>query len=286
MPCLIVSTLSGCAKLRDMPPEVAGHLHLIPRVLLLTENASAKEVEQSLEMGATDIMRLPLNSERLAEVLLRAGEAAALQRDLYNMTREIFLEREILEHKTATLSFLLSFLNRVADRHTESAILRTAYTGLCSLLPVLSLHAALVSRTDDGRKSLEFFLSTPAGNPTDLLWQERLYESAVRHCPGDEFRQSVVRLNLGRRSSYPAPSDGHILTLPLTAGKTPLGVLLLLTGMERSLGRDQTLALDAAMRHLALVLDKARRFASVKQSSDRGSRMDQRANNCFRTALA
>ncbi len=286
MPCLICCSLEGAALLRSLPEKTVGHLEMVPTTLLLDTDFTPEDLEKALDLGATDIVRPPLTKKRLLKALRRAGEAAALQQDMQNMVREIYLERELLERKNETLSFLVGFLTQTAEQHTEEDILRTAYTGFKALFPVLSLHAALWADNDEGHTCVDLFLSTPDAHPSYAPWKEQLLEAVAQQLPRQvpQVRSSFLASACGKK--LPAPADGHVLTLPLTMGKKVTGVLMLLTSMERNLSRDQAQALDSAMRHLALTLHNIRRLENMRKRADYDSLTGIHNRRHFETTLA
>ncbi len=263
-PRLLCFSMAGCRAFAAKPLTQIGHLELVPKMLLLDENAGQAELEEALEFGVSDIIRPPLTKKRLAVCLRRAAEAAALHRDIQNMTREIFLDRELLERKNETLRFLVNFLTRTSEPFDEAEILARAYASLQSLFPVLSMHAVLCSESDNGDVLADLYVSLPDKHPEKSDWRDLLLESANAAFPGKSVHPSTTYLQLPGASGG-APSSGaeHLLTLSLTAGSETIGMLLLATSMERNLGRDQAMALDSALRHLALCLKNARRFQQV-----------------------
>lgn len=267
-PCLISCSLEGCEHLRTLPAEAAGHLDMVPTMLLLDKEFLPEQLEKALDLGATDIVRPPLTKKRLAGVLRRAGETAALQQDIRNMTREIFLERELLERKNQALSFLVTFLTGTAEQQNETDILRTAYASLKTLFPVLSLHAVLWSETSAQQKQAELFLAAPNDHPAHDLWKERLLDATKLQFPDADVQTNTRCISLNSGRQFFTPSDGHTLNLPLMVGKHQLGLVMALTSMERNLTRDQAMALDSASRHLALTLNNVLRLEQMRQHAD------------------
>ncbi len=269
IPRLICFSLPGCRAFTAEPLDRVGHLDLLPKMLLLEENAGREVLEEALDYGISDIIRPPLTKKRLATCLRRAAEAAALQRDIQNMTREIFLDRELLERKNETLRFLVNFLTGTAEPFSEQEILGKAYTCLQDLFPVMGMHAVLLGQSDNGDIIADMYVGAPQDSEAHDAWRAMLLESAQHACPGKQLHSVTTQLALpGPMSGAARPHEGHLLTLPLTAGKERLGELLLLTSMERNLGRDQAMALDSALRHLALSLKNARRFQQACRDAD------------------
>ncbi len=268
-PHLICLSIAGCRAFAARPASQTGHLELVPKMLLLEENAGPDDLEKALDFGEADIIRPPLTPKRLAACLRRAAEAAALHRDIQNMTREIFLDRELLERKNNTLRFLVNFLTSTAESFAENEILTKAYVCLQHLFPVLGMHAALFEESDDGEILADLYVAAPKNHAAQRSWRDLLLECADSACSGKTVHPTTTQLLLpGASRNTARPGDGHLLTLPLIVGKETLGVVLLLTSMERNLGRDETMALDSALRHLALSLKNARRFQQACRDAD------------------
>ena len=263
-PCLICFNTASCRVFTALPSMETAHLEMIPKVLFLDDGYTHADIEAALDKGLSGIIRPPYTAERFEPVLRKAMETAALHKDILNMTREICLERELLESKNETLDFLVSFLTSTTEQLDEAEVLRTAFVSLRRLFPVLSLNAALTSENDDGGIDTELFIAAPRDHLQHRVWRSLLLEATSAQHPGKKLFPSSITLNLpGLDTVSPAPSDGHIFTLPLLAGAETLGQIILLTNMERNLTRDQALALDSAMRHLALTLKNVRRYQQM-----------------------
>jgi diguanylate cyclase (GGDEF)-like protein len=160
-------------------------------------------------------------------------------------------------------------LSSTAEQLDEAEVLRTAFAGLRRLFPVLALNAILTSENDEGGIDAELYIAAPRDHLQHRAWRSLLLEAAAAMYPGKTLLPSSMTLNLpGMASFAPAPSDGHTLTLPLMAGADKLGLVILLTNMARNLSRDQALALDSAMRHLALTLKNVRRYQQMCHYAD------------------
>ena len=81
------------------------------RVLILEEDADEMEFEHLVKRGFLTAVRAPLSKTGVQEVLHRANEIRSLYADIFRMTREIFLERELLARKTDQLLFLNQILS-------------------------------------------------------------------------------------------------------------------------------------------------------------------------------
>ena len=263
MPCLICFSMDACAHFTAMPVAHVGHLDLVPKMLLLAEEADLATMEKALDFGVTDIIRPPLTRERFAGCLRRASEAASLHRDVQNMAREIFTERELLERKNEALSFLVDFLTTTSEPFDEAGILRSAYTSLQKLFPVTTMHAVLFGRNDLGDVSASLYMAVPKSHPAHDEWRSLLMETSEAIFEGSRIIPTTMCLPLQGCDISASPSEGHLMTLPLRVSDDAMFFLMLLTPMARNLSRDQTLALDSALRHLALSLKNARNYQQM-----------------------
>lgn len=271
-PCLICFDLAACREFMALPYEQTAFLDLTPKMLLLEENAPQEALEEAIDLGVSDIIRAPVSRKRFGATLRKAAEAAALQRDIHNMAHEVFIERELLERKNETLSFLVNFLTQVSDCFDETELLRKSYSCLQQLFPVISMHAALLTKDDNGSITADLYVAAAPDSPAHQSWRTRLLEVAQSMNVLSPVNPSTLHLVLpGSEAGFAAPSDGHILTLPVHTGNDLQFFLMLLTPMERNLSRDQAQALDSALRHMALSLKSARRYQEMCTFADRDS---------------
>ena len=271
MPCLICFTMDSCRQFNAMSVAHVGHLDLIPKMLLLDEGSDLATMESALDFGVTDIIRPPLTRERFAGCLRRAGEAAALHRDVQSMTREVFIERELLERKNEALTFLVDFLTSTSESFNEAGILRSAYTSLQKLFPVTTLHAALFAHNDLGDIAADLYISVPKGSPAYEEWRNLLLETSSAMFNGQRVMPTTTYLSLPGQHTEIRPTDGHLMTLPLRVSEDSMFFVTIVTPMERNLSKDQTLALDSALRHMALSIKNARNYQQMCHFADHDS---------------
>lgn len=272
MPCLLCFSLETGRAFAALPYQETAHLEMAPKALFLPEGYTFEDVQDALDMGCCSIVRPPLTMDRLAPILRKAAESAVLHRNILNMTREIGLERELLENKNETLDFLVDFLTSTTEQLDEKEVLRTAFISLGKLFPVLSLNAILTQESDDGDIDAKLFIAAPKDHTQHTVWRSLLLEAAAAQNPGRKIMPASILLPLpGLDSLAPSPADGHTFTLPLLAGTENVGCLVLLTTMDRNLTRDQVLALDSAMRHLGLTLKNVQRFRQMCHYADHDS---------------
>ena len=280
---------SACAKeLEQASDAVVQHLAAAPKVLLLDSGYSLEDFESADDYGFTDILRPALSRERVADIMRRSLETHALHHDMECMTREILLERELLERKNEILEFLVGFLANATESLDLTYLLQTAYSGLKKLLPVRAMHAVLWEHSEECSPLLSLHICAPEGSSAHQAWRETLLEHA-RHMIGPAFAVTEIsRLHLQDQSKQWAarlPDEKNILALPLICGSEHLGVLMLVTSMERHLGRDQALALDSAIRHFALSLKNAQRFRQMQMFADYDALTKVHCRRHFETRL-
>ena len=271
-PCMICFTMNSCRQFRDLPQKQTGFLDLTPKVLLLEETDGLDVIDEALEFGASDIIRKPLTQKRFSSCLRKAAEAGALQLDIQSMAHEIFTERELLEKKNETLSFLVNFLSRISESLDETELLANAFACLRNLFPALTMHVGIFTKNDSGDCSADLYVAAPADSPAYTAWRERLLEIGVAFNPDRKITPTTTHLPLGDGAQVTAlPCDGHILTLPVHVAENVQVYLMLLTSMERNLSRDQAIAIDSALRHMAITIKNVRRYQEICQFADHDS---------------
>ena len=262
---------SVCAReLEQAPDTLARCLATVPKVLLLDSASSLEDFEAACDYGFTDILRPPLSRERIMDIIRRSLEAYALQHDMECMGREIQLERELLERKNELLGFLVEFLANTTKNLNLTSLLQTAYSGFKKLLPVRAMHAVLWDRSGDGSPLLSLHICAPENSIAHQAWREILLEQAQRMLGPAFTVTEISRLHLNdqlKQWAESLPDGENMLSLPLVCDNEHLGVLMLVTSMERHLGRDQALALDSAIRHFSLCIKNANRFRQKQMNT-------------------
>lgn len=238
------------------------------RVLLQERDTEPMELEAVLEEGFLTALHMPLTRHKVQDALFRAKEVTSLYSDIYSMTEEIFLERELLKRKTDQLLFLNRFLTNASSSLDPSEILSRALEDLALLLPVKLLQAAFWQRNPDtGEAEVELLLDSSLGNGLEERWVEFLLETTVRHEGGPVGGFQVERMDAGG-AALP-PDSGRSLILPLAGPQGQFGCLALLCERDVRLAKDQVQTLKSAVRHLGLALNNARLYREVKIRADR-----------------
>ena len=113
------------------------------RVLVLNASQSVADFEEVLENGFLSAISEPLTDKKVRDVIFRAKEVKSLYDDIFRMTREIMLERELLARKTDLVLFLNRILSRASESLDPSVILDNAREDLQLLLPLNALMGAV-----------------------------------------------------------------------------------------------------------------------------------------------
>lgn len=277
-PCLFWLTSDTWHSLASRCKNSLQHLDLIPRVLVLEAGYTRDEIERALDSSFTDVIKPPLTRARVLDVLRRAVETRNLYQDILRMTREIFLEREMLARKNDILSFLVTFLTRATESLDPTAILGNAREDLALLLPVTAMHAIFwPPAPDGGALEAELFVGAALDEQVNVEWVDLLLEAARRlgNAPVAGYRITQVS-GMAQRTdptglvpeSTPGPRPGQVILMPLRTATETLGALAILTNPGQTLGRDQAQALDSAMKHLSLALKNAMVYREVKLQAD------------------
>ncbi len=270
-PCLIWLSSAGLRKLQSLPANQTRHLELLPKALLLDKHYTLQDFEEATDFGIAEIVRHPLSKKRLKSVFSRAHEVHNVHHDIICMTREIMLEREILERKNELLTFLVTFLTNTSESLDVEQILQKAFSSFSTLFSARSMHAAFWHQTEQDSTALSLHISAPVTSNAYKEWSEALV-SHVKQYVGDKVTiNDVCELVLHEQTPEMAiatPADGTLISLPIMVGAEKFGVILLLTEVKNNFGKDQALALDSALKHLALSINNARRFRIMQLHAD------------------
>ena len=257
-------TLTGAARKRLEEWEIP------QRVLLLSASQSVADFEEVLEDGFLSAVSEPLTDKKIRDIIFRAQEVKSLYDDIFRMTREIMLERELLTRKTDLVLFLNRILSRAAESLDPMVILDNAREDLAMLLPVKALMGAIWQPGQTGGLEAELFLEPDMDHPTERYWTEELLrlsgKIAGQSMAG--YKASFLSGGPGRELVGLPQTPEELIPLPLRAGGQAFGVLALLRGLDPPLGKDQVQALFASVNHLALALRNAALFSQVKSRAD------------------
>lgn len=239
--------------------------------ILIQDKAEELEMEQVLAEGFLTVVDTPLTRPKVQDAVFRSKEVTSMYSDIYRMTEEILLERELLARKTDQLLFLNKILASATESLDPSTILLNAKETLSLVLPVKLLHAAFwTHQPDSDVADVEIFLNGTMQPEIESIWVEQLMSAACDMGSGPVNGFQVVHAESVRRPEYSqTPRDGRLVTMPLSAGQQTYGCLMLLCEPDYRLGKDQVETFRSAVNHLGLALHNALLFKEVKLRADR-----------------
>jgi len=240
------------------------------RVLLLAEHQSVADFEEVLEDGFLSAVSEPLTDKKIRDIIFRAQEVKSLYDDIFRMTREIVLERELLTRKTDLVLFLNRILSRAVESLDPTVILDNARDDLGLLVPVKSLMGVLWQPGHSGNLEAELFLEPDMDHEAERHWTEELLRVSAKTAGQamSGYKATFLGGGTGRELVGIPELPDEVIPLPLRAGGQAFGVLALYRSLERPLGKDQVQALFASVNHLALALRNAALFNQVKSRAD------------------
>ncbi|GAB7080448.1 GGDEF domain-containing protein [Megalodesulfovibrio paquesii] len=281
-PCLIWIAWETWQRMTHQEHQFFKRLESSPKVLLFQDDVSLSRVEELLARSSFSTMRLPLKAEQIRESLDRAEEIAHLYSDIYKMTQEIYLERELLARKNEQLSFINQFISRASQSLEPVAVLEGARQDLKRLLPADLLQGVFWTMertaspgdanpgTPAGLNAV-CFLTTDRASESQHAWLQLLLESATRTTglPVRSYRiVPLASCDYERAIPPPAPSTGQVVMLPASAAGTQFGCLALHSASALNLGRDQVELLHTAASHLSLALRNALLFDQARNEAE------------------
>ncbi|WP_419786166.1 diguanylate cyclase [Pseudodesulfovibrio sp.] len=241
------------------------------RILIQEETDDTLEMDRVLSEGFLTVIRAPLTRPKVQDVLFRAKETASMYSDIYRMTEEIMLERELLARKTDQLLFLNKILASATESLDPSTILLNAKETLGLVLPIRMLNAVFWSHQADSEVAdMEIFLNGKMTPENEGLWSEQLLAAAADMGSGPINGFHILHIDPKRRPEFGMkPTEGRLVSLPLTAGNQTFGCLSILCEASYRLGKDQVETFRSAVNHLGLALRNALAFKEVKLRADR-----------------
>ncbi|GFM34086.1 sensor domain-containing diguanylate cyclase [Desulfovibrio subterraneus] len=267
-PCILWISKTAWDEIKTLPHTATRHLDIIPRVLLLGGEYRMEELEEALDNGFTDVIKPPLTESRIKDVLMRTSETHNLYHDIMRMTREICLERELLERKNDILSFIVSFLSRATESLEPSEILQSAQEELATLLPIAAMGAICWAPGTGRDLDASLYISANDDHPARKEWENLLLGGAEKLSGRKVRNYTSEQIHCQEEADDLMPEPGKVAILPLkTAGET-FGAVALLSRSDLHLGKDQVQILKSAMKHLALALKNAMLYRQMKQHAD------------------
>ena len=268
-PLLIFSSPAGEEAIARLSKKVQKELAEIPAIVLLPENYTKEDMEQAISANPTKIIKHPLTKKLVWDLLLEAHEALSLKNDIHCMTRELLLERELLERKNELLSFLVNFFSNIGKDFCTENILARTFESVSQFLPVSSMHAVIWQSGPKNSRKMELFLNTEADTHLEKTWKATLLDEARKQW-GETALDSVTRnfrLPLAETEQM-LPDAGNYFPLYFTDKANISGIILLVSETQRPLGRDQTESLALALDHLGLVLSSAYMYRQAREEAD------------------
>ncbi len=255
-----------------LPPTSRKHLRdweLTQRVLVLDGRQDGPDVEEILELGFLTALTSPVTANKVRDAVFRAKEVRGLYDDIFSMTREIMLERELLARKTDQIIFLNTLLTRASQSLEPGMILANAKEDLSLLFPVDGLQGVFWQPGEDGRLEAELFVAPCLDTAGRQQWVEQLLTSAAKLAGGAVEAYTVENLfQISPDMCLPMPSPQTAILLPLKVAGSAFGCLAIAKDKDLRLGKDQVASLNAAANHLALALRNAMLFREVKTKAD------------------
>lgn len=241
------------------------------RVLVLEADHAPEDFQEAMDAGFLTAMPAPLSPKRVRDVIFKAKEVKSLSDDIFRMTREIMLERELLARKTALVLFLNQILTRATESLDAPVILGHARQDLEILLPITALAAITWHAPDTSGLVADIYLEPDLSDQEEEAWIEHLLAKAAAHAARSvgDYRLTYISDKVEGLERPAAPLvPERLIVLPLRAGGQVFGCLAIERGPGRALGKDQVQALHAAVNHLALALRNAAMFTEVKSRAD------------------
>ncbi|MDR1947746.1 MAG: GGDEF domain-containing protein [Desulfovibrio sp.] len=268
-PYVVWISAACCRDLSRLPESLSSCGEPAEIVMLLDAGYSLEDFDRACDYGIKEVLRLPRDTGRVPEIMLRAVESRAARQASARLTRELLFERDALLRKNASLGFLADFLAAVGRSLNADELLKSAFDNLGKLLPLRSMHAALAVPDTGGEKILSLRIGLEENSPDFALCGDLLLDQARAVLGGDCRRGDIRALSLcGRETPDRVPESTAPLCLPLVSDDKCFGCLMLLTDPELVLNRDQASALDFAIRHLALSLKNAEQFSAMRMHAE------------------
>ena len=264
---------------KNLPPLKKSIVENMSRVLLVPENMSIEEINSFGSEGFSAVLCKPLNADNVRQATSQALESYNIYRDIFRMTREIFLEREVLARKNSNLYFLVNFLSATSGLLLPHEILVMARQHLSELLPVQDVGVFLWSFDDslqpDEAPLPTMFIPALLETPEWQKWSQTLMDAgkSITHGKFNGVeRQSLPAFNWAEEDVLAKPRilDQELsIALPLRIHNKTVGVLIISLSEEFSLARDNLEVLESAMAHLALALRSTWLYKQVKSKAER-----------------
>lgn len=238
------------------------------RILIQNDEDDNLSMEKILGDGFFTVVKSPLTKTKVQEAIFKAKEVTSLYDDIYRMTQEIILERELLARKTDQLMFLNKILTKATETLNTDEILMNARKDLAMLLPLHSLHAAFWNMEQEEKLEVDVYVQGKMDKKTKEEWTEYILNQAPKFAGRSVDVYSTTHLVPTGKKTV-APGTGRMITLPFKSGKDNFGVLVMQCDPKTRLAKDEIQTLQSAVSHLSLALRNSRLFNKVEIKASR-----------------
>ena len=232
-----------------------------PKIIVLPENCAPADMENASHHNFSAILNEPLVRERVLSALAATVESQLVFSDVVRMTKEIILDRELLNRKNHNLSFLLDFLSRTASQITPTEVMETAWESLSDFMPVESIAVILWHSPSIPVAPMSSHMFIPAENNTApcAAWIELLLKAEREYSPFAAANYVQETLHSRRENAKPhySPAAGRTMIMPLKSGGQNTGAIVLSLSADYDVTRDRLEVLESAVGHLDLAMRNA-----------------------------
>ncbi len=271
-PILVLITQKAWSDLTESQREIIFCREDCKMVLLLEEQDqhNSYDIEQIVSQNFLDAVRLPLTAEKLEKCRKKTREFFSTYDDIYTMTNEIILERELLARKNEQLDFLNKILTKASKSLDPGTIINQAGRDLNILLKVESIMGVFWNPDAPAFLSAEIFTPPDLDDTLREHWVGHLLDQAERHAGNAIKTYQVEILQQDQSLFHPIdlPDSGTAIQLPLIWNERTFGILFMVSREAELLGRDRVKVLQAVANHLALALRNALLYRQMQSKAD------------------
>ena len=254
-------SLAAWKKMLAQGTENRDIIARMPKIIVLPENCTAADMESASQHSFSAILKEPLSRERLLSALAATVESQLVFSDVVRMTKEIILDRELLNRKNHNLAFLLNFLSRTASKITPLEVMETAWETLSDFMPVESIGVILWHSPSIPVAPMSSHMFIPAENNTApcAAWIEILLKAEREYSPfaASNYVQETLHNRRPNAKAHYSPATGRTMVLPLKSGGHNTGAIALSLSADYDVTRDRLEVLESAVGHLDLAMRNA-----------------------------
>jgi diguanylate cyclase (GGDEF)-like protein len=263
-PFLLIVPSRVWNRLPDSSREALSRWDGPSRVLLQNKNARTTAPDDLVSQGFLTTLRRPLVGPKVSDVIYRALEVKSLYDDIYDMTREIILERELLSRKTDQLMFLNRLLARATQSLDPGEILVRALQDMRMLAPFSALQAVLWE-PEDLEPEMQLHLSRNLDETGREEWTEELLAGAEKLLGRDVGSYTVTELPDGEpQGGILSPLESQVTLMPMQTAGEHFGIMAISMDDAHKLDKDQIQTIRAALNHLVLAMKNAQLYRQVR----------------------